>query len=140
MIFLLITLVVLFLTNIAKVNRDTLSTKVIKHDLLLPLDDTIVSPSQWPRVMRSLTLLSRSLIDLPLNLPRFSWDLRFLPFLLKFLLVTLSNNWMGYTLLDTNYVDKWTNVYQKIVLKRVAIPIICVFFLFTALFCAINEK
>ncbi|BDT03096.1 hypothetical protein SHM_07420 [Spiroplasma ixodetis] len=92
MIFLLITLVVLFLTNIAKVNRDTLSTKVIKHDLLLPLDDTIVSPSQWPRVMRSLTLLSRSLIDLPLNLPRFSWDLRFLPFLLKFLLVTLSNN------------------------------------------------
>ncbi|WP_342277524.1 hypothetical protein [Spiroplasma endosymbiont of Nephrotoma flavescens] len=86
----LITLVVLFSTNIAKVNLDVLSTKVIKHDLLLPRDDTTVSPSQWPRVMRLLTF--RSLMDLPLNLPRFSWDFRFLPFLLKFLLVTFSSN------------------------------------------------
>ncbi len=70
--FSLITLVVLFSTNIAKVNLDVLSTKVIKHDLLLPRDDTIVSPSQWPTVMRLLTLTFRSLIDLPLNLPRFS--------------------------------------------------------------------
>ncbi|WP_342277800.1 hypothetical protein [Spiroplasma endosymbiont of Nephrotoma flavescens] len=40
--------------------------------------------------MRLLTF--RSLMDLPLNLPRFSWDFRFLPFLLKFLLVTFSSN------------------------------------------------
>lgn len=49
--FLLMPLLVLFLTNITKVNRDTLSTKVIKHDFL-PRDETIVSPSQWPKTSK----------------------------------------------------------------------------------------